>query len=328
MKVPSYLLALSCLALSCNGSSGSRGDGGSGSGTSATLVRACAELAASQCDKEKACSPSGFQRQFADVETCVARSQLTCPIIASATGSGYTASTVAACAKALAAATCADLANNLGPAECRIRGTLAVGAACMDDAQCSGTENFCSLSGECGVCAARKPVSGPVAFTDCGSSQGCQDGLVCDLNRCLPPVAPTDACDLGHPCPAPYACDNGKCIPATLGLGAVCDIYGNACDDSQGLRCVDSACIVMPTARLGETCGLQGNLVTFCIAGAVCDVVQGNYLGKCQPPLADGDACDDQPYIYDLCQPPATCTGGFCNFPEPLACAPADAGRD
>lgn len=318
MKPGLCLLAFSCLALSCNR--------GSGDSHSAGLEQACTVLAASQCEKEQSCSPSLFRSQFQDLEVCVARTQLTCPIIARAPGSGYTTSSVVACATALSAATCADLANNLGPSACRMRGTLEVGAVCMDDAQCAGAENFCKRSGECGVCVARKPESDRAAYGDCGSSQGCQDGLVCTLGRCLPPVDPSEACDLGHPCPAPYACDNAVCIPATLPLGATCDVYGQACDDSQGLRCVDDACIVMPTAQLGETCGLQGNLVTSCLAGAVCDVVEGNYLGVCRPPLADGDACDDQPYLYDPCRPPATCTDGFCNLPEPLACGLPDAG--
>jgi hypothetical protein len=223
MKVRLCSLALVCFAFSCKGSGGGSGNGGSGGtyggggsggGVSAALEQACVDLATSQCGKQQSCSPSAFRRGFADLDACIARMQLTCPIIASAPGSGYTASSVSACAKALAAATCADIANNLGPAACRIRGTLGIGAACIDDAQCAGTENFCQLSGECGVCAVRKPQSGQTSFSDCGSSLGCQDGLVCDLGRCLPTVAPTDPCDLGHPCPAPLACDTGKCIQA------------------------------------------------------------------------------------------------------------------
>lgn len=335
MKSRACLIAISCFALSCKGSSGgprdggiSGGTGGSGGGVPAALAQACVELATSQCGKQQVCSPSSFRYTYSDFDTCVARMQLTCPTIASAPGSGYSAGTVSACAKALASATCADVGNNLGPAECRIRGSLGLGAACIHDSQCAGTENFCQLSGQCGVCAARKPQSGQTSFSDCGSSLGCRDGLVCSLGRCLPTVAATDPCDLGHPCPVPLACDTGKCIPTTLGAGATCDVYGSACDDSQGLVCLDNVCIVRPTANLGETCGLQGNLVTFCLAGTVCDVAHPNYLGKCQPPLADGDPCDDQPYVYDLCQPPATCTDGFCNLPEPLACASPDAGRD
>ena len=336
MNIRRGSLILLCLVFSCKGGGGGggrNGDGGNGGSSgnvgnvSAALERSCKELATSQCEKQQSCNPRGFPRAFADLDACVARAQLTCPIIASAPGSGYTPSSVSDCANALASATCADIANNLGPAACHIRGTLGLGAACIDDAQCAGTENFCRLSGACGVCAARKPQSDLSAYSDCGSSAGCQDGLVCALGRCLPTVALTDACDLSHPCPAPYACDTGKCIAATLAVGAACDIYGDACDVSQGLVCVDNVCKVWPTAHLGETCGLQGNLVTFCLAGAVCDVVKGNYLGTCRPPTADGEECDDRDYIYDTCQPPATCTGGFCNLPEPLACVSPDAGR-
>jgi hypothetical protein len=207
-----------------------------------------------------------------------------------------------------------------------------VGGACIDDAQCAGNDNFCKLSGTCGVCTPRKPasdLSDPFSNGDCTENAGCLDGLVCNLGTCMPTLAPNAACDLSHPCQSPYACVLGACVTPTIGLGAACDYYENGCDPTQRLHCLSGmVCGTIPTAHLGEVCGLMGNLVTTCIDGTVCNVVSGDYLGTCVVRLDDGAACDDKDYLYDPCQPPATCSDGFCNFPEPLVCVAADAGTD
>ena len=303
-----------------------------GGGASVSLEAACQDLAQSQCDEFKTCSPETFDWTYGDVGSCVARMKLTCPIIASASGSGYTGNGVEACANALAATSCADIANNVGVAACEIRGTLPVGSGCIDDAQCAGKENFCKLSTDCGVCAPRKPasdLSDPFSNGDCAANGGCLDGLVCNLGHCIAVLPPNATCDLSHPCQAPYACVGGACSAPTLGPGATCDIYESGCDPSQRLHCLaELICGTIPTAHLGETCGLMGNLVTTCVGGTVCNVLNGDYLGVCVAPLADGSPCDPAQTVYDQCQPPASCTGGFCNLPEPLACAGTDAGTD
>jgi hypothetical protein len=300
------------------------GSSNGGGGGSTSLLQACADLATSQCNQQQACDPRGLAGVYADVATCVARTQLPCPVLAQTRGSGYQAAAIEACARALATASCADVGNNVGPAACQIRGTLPLGAACADDSQCAGAANYCRLSGACGVCAARKPVSG-----DCAGSDGCQDGLVCNLTLCAATLAPGAACDLSHPCGWGYACVSGFCAVPMLAAGAACDPEASACDSTQGLVCPNAGmCAVLPTAGLGQTCGLDADdgLVTGCVGGTVCDVTSGNYLGTCVAPLADGDACDATTFLYDQCQPPAACADGFCNFPDPLACTPSDGG--
>jgi hypothetical protein len=305
---------------------------GSGGAGSVSLAQACADLATSECNQRQACDPRGFAQVFADVTTCVARTQLPCPTLSQAPGSGYQPAAIEACAKALASATCADVGNDIGLAACQIRGTLPPGAACADDSQCAGAENYCRLSGSCGVCAPRKGVSdpnNPLSFGDCAGNDGCQDGLVCNLTLCAATVAPGGACSLTAPCTWGYACISGTCAVPMLSAGAACDYNASACDPTQGLVCPQAGmCTVLPTATLGQTCGLDATtgLVTSCVGGSVCNVTSGNYLGTCVTPLADGDACDAMSYLYDQCQPPAACTGGFCNLPDPLACTPSDGG--
>lgn len=308
------------------------GSSNGGGGGSTSLAQACADLATSQCNQQQACNPRGLAAAYADLATCVARTQLTCPVLAQAAGSGYQAAAIEACARALATATCADVGNGVGPAACQIRGTLPVGAVCADNSQCAGAANYCRLSDSCGVCAARKPVSDPndpLAFGDCAGSDGCQDGLICNLSLCAATVAPGAACDLTHPCGWGYSCVSGTCGVPMLQAGATCDPEASACDPTQGLVCPNAGmCAVLPTAVLGETCGLDATvgLVTGCLGGTVCNVTSGNYLGTCVMPLADGDPCDATTYLYDQCQTPAACTDGFCNFPDPLACTPVDGG--
>ena len=327
LAVVAVLAVTGALAASACGSSN-----GGDSGGSTSLAQACADLATSECNQQQACDPRGFAFGYADVATCVARTQLPCPVLAQASGSGYHPAAIEACARALATATCADVGNGVGPAACQIRGTLPVGAACADDSQCAGAENYCQLSGTCGVCAARKPLSdpsSPLSFGDCAGNDGCQDGLVCNLTQCSALVAPGAACDLSHPCGWGYACVSGTCAVPMLPAGATCDPEASACDPTQGLVCPEAGtCVAFPTAGLGETCGLDADsgLVTSCLGGTICNVTSGNYLGTCVTPLADGAACDATTYLYDQCQPPAACTDGFCNFPDPLACTPADGG--
>lgn len=301
-----------------------------GGGASPSLDQACSDLASSQCAQQQTCNPAGYAIAYPDVATCVARTKLTCPLVAAAPGSGFTPASVEACAKALTAASCDEVANNRGPAACQIRGTLPVGTACANDGQCAGADNYCRLSGSCGVCAVRKPVSSitdPAAFGDCASSNGCQDALICSLSRCAAPVAQGGNCDLDHPCQSPYACLSSKCEPTTLDVGAACDPNADACDGTQGLACMGNTCTKLPTASLGGACGLMGNRVTPCTAGLVCDVTMGNYVGMCRTHLADGAACNAQMYIYDQCEPPAACVSGFCNPPDPLSCTtPTDGG--
>lgn len=80
--------------------------------------------------------------------------------------------------------------------------------------------------------------------------------------------------------------------------------------------------------RSGDVCGIMNNLDVGCGDGTVCDATAGNYTGHCRAPLADGAACDNSVNNYDQCQPPASCTDGFCNLPGPLVCPSADAGTD
>ncbi len=159
---------------------------------------------------------------------------------------------------------------------------------------------------------------------------GCQDGLVCTLTLCAATSRPAPSANLTHPCGSGYACVSGTCAVPTLPAGATCDPSASACDPTQGLVCPNAGmCVVLPTADLlGETCGLDATagLVTGCTGGTVCNVTSGNYLGTCRKPLADNAACDAATYLYDQCQPPAACTDGFCNFPDPFACTPVDAG--
>jgi len=313
------LLALAVsVAVGCKG----------GGGASVPLDTACADLAASRCKMQQSCDPRGFEFVWADLATCTARTQLTCPIVAAAPGSGYTGDNVEACARAMSATSCEDFMNNIGPAACRIRGTLPLGAGCIDDAQCAGAGNYCLLGGPCGWCTARNPISD---FGTCGDNAGCLDGLICSLSMCAVPLPPGSACDLTHPCAWPYTCISGVCALPTLGEGALCNVNEKACDWNQRLICYEAdvdVCTVWPAGHLGEACGLMGNIVGTCLDGLICDIPPAQDLGTCQPPLPVGASCTDTDYFFDRCQPPATCTTNVCRLPDPATCASTDAGTD
>jgi len=304
------------------------GAGCGGGGASVPLDTACADLAASRCKMQQSCDPRGFELVFADLATCTARLQLTCPIVAAAPGSGYTGNSIEACARAMAATSCVNFMNNLGPGACRIRGTLPLGAGCIDDAQCAGADNYCLINnGACGQCTARKPISD---FGTCGDNAGCLDGLICSLTMCAQPLSADAACDLTHPCGWPYTCVGAVCSLPTLGEGAPCDVNEQACNRDQRLVCYEAdvdVCTVWPVGHMGEACGLMGNIVGLCLDGLICNIVSGD-LGTCDPPLADGAACPTPDFFFDRCQPPATCTGNVCRLPDPSTCGSADAGTD
>jgi hypothetical protein len=306
---------------------------GSGSGgPSVSLETACADMAQSQCENFKACSPNAFDRTYPDVSTCAARTKPNCAILAGAAGSGYEAAAIEACAKAMAATSCAAFANNMGPAACRIRGTLPLGAGCSDDSQCAGDANFCKLTiTGCGECAPRKQSdpNDPNATGDCYDNSGCLEGLVCSVFECVPALQPNSPCGISDTCMAPYACVGGTCVMPTLGPGAACDYRFDGCDPNQRLYCLNEmVCGIVPIVHLGEVCGIMNNLDVGCGEGTACDATAGNYTGHCVPRLADGAACDNSVNNYDQCQPPASCTDGFCNLPGPLVCPSADAGTD
>lgn len=151
----------------------------------------------------------------------------------------------------------------------RVTGTLAAGRGCDLDAQCRSAR--CSGSpATCGVCV--------------------------DVN------GPGEACGATAVCDAGSQCDGGVCVSWGDGPGAACQsVKGTNC--ARSLRCVDGICV--PPHQAGESCAGES---ASCVDGAVCN------NGVCQTIVtaSAGENCDKA----NFCEEGTYCVDGECRGPE------------
>jgi hypothetical protein len=222
--------AIASLTVGCGTGGGSSGAGGSDALSACKGAYTSIRAGLSRCFPGfVSATPDPAEADFAARE-CV--NDLAAP------GSATQASNISACADAYKSVSCETLGEAIGngsgaiPA-CKFpKGTLAVGAPCGADAQCTGVCNR-PQGKNCGVCAAAAKEG-----EACGTTR-CEEGLQC--------VPATDKC-------AKRA--------ATVGQGAACDdTVGPKCNTS--LDCgADKKCPVVP--KLGEAC-------TSLCADSLCD---------------------------------------------------------
>ncbi len=303
---------------STGGGTASTGGGTSGTGGgSGSADTVCTNEATALCTKLNTCFPAFIQLGYGDVATCTARSKLSCLATFSLNGTGFTADTVTACINAETAANCDQVISNVQPAQCDIRGTLANGAACGDNAQC--TTGFCNISsGSCGVCAARVTAGG-----SCTNGSACASGLVCGGGTCKTAGSAGDVCDSSNPCGGGLYCNavnvmsSGTCAALVTTAGGACPT-ASACSFFDGLDCnANMVCSTIPFAQAGAACGIvTGTTYTFCPGGTYCKITTGMASGTCANDAADGATCD----ASTSCLPNATCTNSLCTLPDPGAC--------
>ena len=319
MKLASSVLAwtvVSGIVLACGSSSSSVTNGPV---TDQTLEA----IAGSFCDRIATCYGDFFVKTFIGSGT-ICKSRLQIEIKASAKGPGVQIkdAEAATCKAAVDAAACNTLLAD-GVKECDFRGTLADGAGCASDSQCTSGACFVDAKTDCGKCGARAAEAG-----DCTNSK-CARGLTCSAaKKCVKYVATGGACDANTPCEPSLSCINGKCGKG-LAAGAACKNAANEtpCDSLTGLFCkppsatvADGTCTAFTVASANELCGLT---LQPAVDFSVCDNSQcvgatSTTKGKCQSFLSDGAACDAAK--APDCQFPAKCRNGKCAGLVPTAC--------
>ena len=324
MKVARSVLAwtvVSGVMLACGGSSSSSSSGGGDGPVTAQTLEA---IASSFCDRIASCYGDFFVTAFlGDTATC--KSRLKIELEASVTGPGVQIkdSQATTCKSAVDTAACNTLLAD-GVMQCDFRGTLADGAACASDSQCTSGGCFVDAKTNCGKCGPRAAEAG-----DCTSAK-CARGLTCNTaKKCVKPVAESGACDAATTvCEISLSCINGKCGKG-LAKSAACKNAANEvpCDSFTGLYCkppsatvADGVCTPFTVVSANELCGISLTpAVDYAFCGnSQCIGAMGTTKGKCQSFLADGAACDatKQPD----CQFPAKCRNGKCATLDPTMC--------
>jgi len=279
-------------------------------------VEFCATYASKFCERLGSCSQPSLTGVYGGLGACQERVGLDCRTEAVLPGAGLNTATGMACADALGAATCEDLLGNSVLA-CRIKGTLAKGAACGSDNQCQS--GFCRTpeTAFCGRCDTAGAADAP-----CDANDACEFPLLCsEAGRCARPSAEGEFCNETRPCKVGLlfcAADNTCKRPS--GEGKACNRSAAApfqpCET--GLSCRPSAnglCRAIRLVEAGQPCGISGGTVVLCTGSGSC------VNGICKPPGQDGERCTPSPLGESGgCLPPALCLEGACKLPDPASC--------
>lgn len=331
-------------------------DGGgtdaSADGASGDINKACADQAAAACALRDMCAPNyGIAVVYGSMAACQTRTAQACVNALRASGTSNDAAKVEACAAALPSESCTDFYDGNPVAACvPTAGSVANGAACGANGQCTST--YCALAPHqiCGTCAPL-PAAGASCQTDdeCGRGLACatptapSDGGAPTSGTCAQRVADGGSCLPGTlPCEAGDTCvgsnektmTQGTCKPVGKTVGAACDGSRQtmaSCDADMGLACIPTAkgsaigtCQNVTLVGTGATCGALGSApitgFAVCQAGGLCQ------NGTCLAPAADGAACDSNPTVGPVCLAPARCvpsgsgTAGTCQMPNSMTC--------
>ena len=276
-----------------------------GIGGSASPEAACDSFVTTFCNKLDECLPFAIKASYKDAAECAARQKAQCVKSLNAPNSGTTTAFLDGCTSAYSGVTCDNVLKQ--PDACKTpAGTLADGAPCGEDGQCTG--RACNKTGDsnCGACSTRVAAGG-----DCKNAK-CDDGLNCAENgKCVAPAAAGAACADNQPCVSGLVCSKGTCGQG-VGAGASC-ADGEACNAFKGLFCdpTSKTCKEVKVANAGEKCGVVDGTFVTCAAGGSCK------SGTCAAPLADGASCTAD---SGGCQSPAACRNGVCTIPDPGAC--------
>jgi hypothetical protein len=280
------------------------------------------------CARAQACAPAYVQLQWGDVATCSSKLGAELAGTLAATGTGDTPSQLESCVQALPGISCDDLLGRNVPAPCRaVAGSLANGAACGDDSQCSGGHCKIASGQTCGVCT-----TFAAAGSSCTVDGDCDYGLKCLGNAgapstCTAFVASGAMCDATHPCLPTLVCKGGACAtPGAAGVSCNPKV-GDTCDNLHGVFCdtQSSTCKAIGFAKAGAACGLVSGTLTLCLsdggstATAACKgLAAPTYMGTCQAPAADGATCDATNGPF--CVSPSVCVNGACKIDDPSGC--------
>jgi hypothetical protein len=249
-----------------------------------------------------------------------------CPSLEAAVAAGrvaYHASLAESCLNAFPTLSCADLF--VGPMTCEgpLAGTVANGATCFGDGDCS-VSSYCRGSGygqsSCeGKCA---PLLAPGAA--CTPIEECAIGYTCSTNgicitdihplasegqscALLPPTKPSIQCGPGLSCNhASFLCG------PTVQLGGACVPGEGLCETFTFCDATTRKCVPDPSA--GGTCGLSSmGEIMECLPHLYCNLPSAmSETGTCSALGASGDACTGN---YQ-------CVSGFCAVATDTCTAP------
>jgi hypothetical protein len=217
---------------------------------------------------------------------------------------------------------------------CTAAGTLANGAGCVYDYQCSS--GYCQGTigtYQCGTCTARVAVGGT-----CEHIADCDTGLWCSSGTCKKSTAAGQACKVTDECADGSNCQGGVCKPT----GVHAKKAGETCQVSyecvEGLACENWKCAEPVFANAGDSCGMSatcgnglictaaGKCVAYAPNGSCANSSYGCVLGqycntasKCVDAGGVGDPCqvngDDSDCVLGL-----TCVQKKCGFLDAAVC--------
>jgi hypothetical protein len=288
-----------------------------------TADQAAQDAVNAYCTRAEACAPAFVKVAFGDVMTC--EQGLKAGLLAAFTAPGTSTSPAQteACAQAIPQTSCADLLARKNPTACAtLPGQLSAGAACGNDAQCTGTRCQVAADALCGTCTSPAAAGGP-----CGVDADCQSGMKCLGQICVTYGNEGTACGANAPCRPDLGCVGGACGRPSP-LGAAC-MTSPECAQLQGDFChpVSLTCTAAAFSQPGGPCGLVGNQglaaaqVVLCAGpGGVCQgLAAPTYTGTCVGAASAGASC-----VVDggapQCGLGAVCSGGTCQSPNPSAC--------
>jgi len=231
---------------------------------------------------------------YGDVATCKTRWVLGCVPNFNLPGTSASAMRTSSCAQALPNLACDKfLLGDFAGTSCLAgAGTLADGAACGDDAQCSST--FCarSATSHCGTCS---PVTMPGSACVNGSCSTTTN-TVCPANTstCVKPKAG----QVGAACVGQEECDVGHQV---------------GCNTATSKTCI---ALTLSSGTCGANNPLNPTSVAVCGAGGSCSLP---FAGSCKAAAADGQTCGTADADAHCIQP-AKCIGGKCVLPDPASC--------
>ena len=286
--------------------------------------QASTDAANAFCARAQACAPTYVQLEWGDTATCASGLAAQLAGTLASSGTSDTPSQLESCVQTLSNVSCDDLLGNNLPAPCKATpGSLANGAACGDDSQCSGGHCKVASGQTCGVCS-----TAAAAGASCTVDGDCDKGLKCfgSPGTCAAYVASGGTCDATHACLPTLVCKTGSCAaPGAAGTG--CDPKAqDTCDQLHGVFCdgASSTCKTIAFAQAGAACGLVSGTLTVCASGggnvtAECKGLSStSSMGTCQAPAANGASCNTT--TGPFCVSPSVCVNGSCKLDDPSSC--------
>jgi hypothetical protein len=294
----------------------------SDSGSAIVLVTPATaqSFASALCSKLNDCGVQLFVTAgYGSVDNCAARFVQQFQLDIKSPAYAVTDSDAKTCIAQIPSATCADMLTGKLPDPCNVKGSLADGATCTADAECSSGSCFVADAATCGKCGPRVAAGADCTNANCERGLKCSSGNVCTTGQtgaaclvdddCHFPVA--SSC-INHACAAPLDTD-APCASNPGTTDPHCDLTKSLyCKpDAAGAKTGKCSTLSITNVATGAACGLIANPlgVAFC-TDSVCTT------NKCVGFTADGASCTSSAQ----CAPPATCRNGLCGLKDPTVC--------